>query len=149
MRAPIRTVLAVPLVLAAVTAGSAGDAKKDQEALQGTWTVTLAEEKGKKSDDDFVKSLRAEIKDDTIKVFKDDKVMVEVKFKLDPGKKPKEVDFTYLSGEDKGQTELGIYEIAGDTAKFCINEKGKTRPKAFATSKDDDLNLIVIQRKKK
>ncbi len=146
MRAPILTALA--LTLAAVAAGTAGDAKKDQDQLQGTWTVVLLEEKGKKAPEEITKELSAEIKGDKLAILEKGKVMEELRFKLDPTKKPSEVDFTYLTGEDKGKTELGIYEIAGDTVKFCINDSGKPRPKTFSTSKEDELNVVVIKRKK-
>ncbi len=58
------------------------------------------------------------------------------------------IDLTYLSGDEKGQLERGIYQFEGDTVKFCTNEKGKDRPTAFGTSKDDDRTLVVIRRKK-
>jgi uncharacterized protein (TIGR03067 family) len=147
MKAPLLGALTLTLTLAAVaTAGD--DGKKDLAQFQGDWTVAVMEEHGKKAPDDEIKDKRVQIKDDKLTVLEKDKVVLEFRFKLDAAKKPRAIDFTYLTGEDKGTTELGIYEFDGDTVKFCVNEKGKERPKEFTTRPDNELNLVVLKRKK-
>jgi len=38
----------------------------------------------------------------------------------DPTKKPKAIDYMMTEGPTKGKTHLGIYELDGDTVKFCF-----------------------------
>jgi uncharacterized protein (TIGR03067 family) len=146
MRAIMLGVLAAGL--AAATAAAGGDAKKDAARLQGSWSVLHMEEAGKKAPDEIVKAMAVEIKGDKITVTEKGKVVVEFQFKLVPGKKPAEIDLKHLVGDDKGKTEKGIYEFEGDTARFCVADVGKERPKKFATSKDDERTLVVLKRKK-
>ena len=47
-----------------------------------------------------------------------------------------------------GKTVLGIYEINGDTIKYCWAEPGKERPKEFATKTDSNQTLMVLKRVK-
>jgi uncharacterized protein (TIGR03067 family) len=135
--------------LAAATSAVGGEATKaDTARLQGSWTVVLMEEKGNKAPDELLQGMAVEIKGDKITVTEKGKRVVEFGYKLDATKKPATIDLTYLSGEEKGQVELGIYQFEGDTVKFCTTEKGKARPTAFGTSKEDDRTLVVIRRKK-
>src|SRR4051794_22340839 len=135
MRAIILGALAAGLA-AATAAG--GDAKKDTERLQGNWAVLHMEEAGKKAPDEILKAMAVEIKGDKLTVTEKGKVVVEFRFKLVPARKPAEIDLEHLVGDDKGKTEKGIYEFKEDTARFCVGDVGKERPKEFSTSKDDD-----------
>jgi uncharacterized protein (TIGR03067 family) len=147
MRALIPSILAVGLGAGLAAAG--GDATKtDAARLQGNWTVLLMEEKGNKAPDELLQAMAVEIKGDKITVTEKGKLVVEFGYKLDASKKPGAIDLTYLSGDEKGRVERGIYQIEGDTVKFCTREKGKDRPTAFGTSKEDDRTLVVIRRKK-
>src|SRR5262245_15790509 len=147
MRVAMVGLLAAGVLTAPATAG--GDAaKKDMERLQGTWTVVTMEEKGSKAPEEVLKDIAVEIKGDRIIISEKGKLVVEFRYKLDAGKKPRAIDLTHLSGDEKGKTELGIYEVEGDTARFCVSDAARERPGAFGTSKDDDRNLFVIKRKK-
>src|SRR5262245_30654267 len=129
------TILMSVAVLNAI--GGAGDdvAKKDQLALQGSWKVISIEEEGGKLPDAEIKLMTVKIMGDKITV-SDKKTVVTVSFKLDPAKTPKAIDFKILDGPEKGKSELGIYTIKGDTAKFCMNGPGKERPTEFVSKKD-------------
>jgi uncharacterized protein (TIGR03067 family) len=144
MRGMIGAVLAAGL--AAATAAAGGDAKKDSERLQGSWAVVRMEEKGSSAPEDLLKELAVEIKGDRLLVTNQGKPLLEFRYTLDPTKKPRAIDLTHLSGEEKGKTELAIYEVAGDTARFCVGDR--ERPRDFGTAKDDDRTLFVIRRKK-
>jgi uncharacterized protein (TIGR03067 family) len=147
MRTTMLSVLAVGLV--AATAGAGGDATaRDRARLQGHWTVVLMEEKGNKAPDELLQTMAVEIKDDRIIVREMGELVVEFGYKLDATRKPGTIDLTYLTGDEKGQVELGIYQIEGPTVKFCTSEKGKSRPTAFGSSRDDDRTVVVIRRKK-
>ena len=53
-------------------------------------------------------------------------------FTIDSSKNPKWVDSTSLSGPEKGQVSLGIYEILdSNTVRACWANPGKPRPTSF------------------
>jgi uncharacterized protein (TIGR03067 family) len=117
-------------------AAVAGDAKDDTAKLQGKWAV---EKDGKKLELTFTKN------DFTInfggKEFKGT-------FKIDPKKKPKELDMTIKEGDEKfkDKTALCIYEFEGDSLKWCANEPGKTdRPKEFPAKEFDGGPLLYVK----
>ena len=138
---------AAALLLAAVPI-PAGDAKRELEKFQGLWSVAAETSSGIAVPADRLKGRQLEVKGNRYNA-KSPATGGELgTFALDPDKKPRAIDLTHLSGEEKGKTELGIYEVSGDTAQFCVSEAGKERPTAFSTTKDDDRNLFVIKRKK-
>lgn len=148
----MRTIILAAFVatLAAVTATAGGEAaKKDAERLQGNWTVLRMEEGGKKAPDELLKATVVTIKGDELTVTENGKPVVAFRMKLDPRKKPAEVNLTHLGGDDKDKTEQGIYEFKkDDTVWFCVADIGKKRPTSFETKKDDEHTLVVIKRKK-
>ena len=52
--------------------------------------------------------------------------------KIDPTKKPKQLDIISGEGPNKGKSLLGIYELDGDTLRYCVSPPGKTRPTEFS-----------------
>ena len=71
--------------------------------------------------------------------------------RLDPSKKPREMDFVHLEGLLRDKTWQAIYELDGGTLKICYAEadSGKERPKEFKTQPDSALLLIVLKRNMK
>jgi uncharacterized protein (TIGR03067 family) len=70
-------------------------------------------------------------------------------FKIDPSKKPKEIDIT-LHLKQGDRTVLGIYEIKGDALKVCFfDSKSGRRPTEFATKEGLNIGLITLTRAKK
>jgi uncharacterized protein (TIGR03067 family) len=103
----------------------AGDTKEDLKKLEGTWK---GEFEGKKFE------MKMEKDKFTVTFsFGDNDIVFKGKIKIDPSKKPKEIDLTVEEGKDfQGKTSQGIYEVDGDSLKWCANEPGMdTRPKAF------------------
>jgi uncharacterized protein (TIGR03067 family) len=41
------------------------------------------------------------------------------------------IDYDMTEGPTKGEKHLGIYELDGDTVKFCFAAPGKDRPTAL------------------
>ncbi|MHB1034394.1 MAG: TIGR03067 domain-containing protein [Pirellulales bacterium] len=62
---------------------------------------------------------------------------------LDGTKTPKQID---AMTDGKEGTQTGIYAISGDTLKLCLSQQGRQRPDQFATQKDSDTILIVLER---
>lgn len=128
MGPPIISAIALLLVSAATQDVASADLKK----FQGTWRLVSAELDGKKTPDDEVKKINLTIQDNKFILRKDDKVLSEGTFKLDPAKKPKAIDETLTAGPRKGKTFLAIYEIDDTHHKICFAAAGKERPTEFS-----------------
>src|ERR1043165_9108456 len=102
--------------------------KKEMMLLEGEWSMVSGERDGQKLPDEFVKTGKRTAKDGETSVTLNDMLYMKAKFTIDPSKKPKEIDYTITEGAEKGKTRLGIYEIDGDTAKFCFGAPGDKRP---------------------
>jgi uncharacterized protein (TIGR03067 family) len=77
-----------------------------------------------------------------------DKVVASGVFKIDADKKPKEIDIMDESGTKNEKTKLGIYEIDGDTYKYCLAPAGKPRPTEFTSKAGSGDSLGVMKREK-
>lgn len=122
-------------------------AKKDLEALAGTWAMTALEVEGEKVSEERIQG--------TELVIKDGKYIVtargqsyETAITLDPSKKPKEIDMTFKDGPNKDKVQRAIYELEGDTFKLCRSrDPDFGRPKDFTTSPGTGLFVIVWKRR--
>jgi uncharacterized protein (TIGR03067 family) len=143
------------LLLTAGLLVAAGDAqedaiKKDRQALQGTWQLTVYEVDGNKPLPDDQLGIIKAIFDASGKltVQADGNTVVESVTKIDPAKKPKTIDFTFTEGEQKGEMAQGIYELKGDTLRYCRAVPGKDRPTEFASKPGTGHVLAVYKREK-
>jgi uncharacterized protein (TIGR03067 family) len=126
------------------------DAKKDLEALQGTWKVESFTVAGMKAPDDDIKKATFMVKGDKYTVTIDGKEDETGTIKLDAGKKPKMIEFDITSGKDKGKKQRGIYTLEGDTFTFCMAFPGEDeRPTKLESAKDSKTILGVLKREKK
>ena len=122
--------------------------KAELKKLDGVWEGYAVEGKGEKPDRGPV-HLRLTIKGDTITAFdlKDNKDMGRGTFKLDPTQKLKTLDATgVLLPAKRDRTFLGIYELDGDTLKWCVDNRRKDRPTEFRTN--NGAYLLILKRKK-
>ncbi len=131
----------------------ADDAKKEQagdaKQMAGVWSLVSAERDGQPAPEEFVKSLRREVKDDEYALTRDGETLGKGKFKVDSTTKPKTIDFMPTEGNAKGMTMLGIYELTGDNLKVCYAAPGKDRPKEFSAPAGSGNTLSVWKREKK
>jgi uncharacterized protein (TIGR03067 family) len=152
MRRVVLAVLTVGLLFGVGATGNAGEkaGKKDEERLQGTWSVVSGEKSGEKAPED-------EIKDVTITFDAGGKVMVkglkgnqefEGSYKLNPSKKPREVDLT-LNIAGKEEALKGIYLLEKDSLKLCVAAPPGERPTEFATAAGSNSMLIVLKREER
>lgn len=131
----------------------ADPAQKDLKTLQGTWVTLKLVINGTTLVD-----LKEPPKEGLISTitYDDHKWVIKLgntelstgTSKLDPTKTPKQIDLTNLTGPDKGQTLLAIYELDGDEYRACIAAPGKDRPTEF-TSKEGSGQRLIISRKQK
>jgi uncharacterized protein (TIGR03067 family) len=128
-------------------------AKGDLEKLSGTWLTvslvndgkTIVDEKAPPKEGPTTKLVYDGNKW-TIKV--GDKSVASGIFKIDATKSPKEIDVLDESGKANDKTKLGIYELNGDTYKFCLAAAGKPRPTEFASKEGSGHSLGVSKREK-
>ena len=118
------------LVIASLAAGGTllGDDKdageNELKKLQGTWQFVSHEMRGKPSTPEELAKMKITFTGDKWVVREDGKVLQEGTHKLDPTKKPAQLDAVVTGGEGKGTTMLGIYELKGDTLKVCFDLQG-------------------------
>lgn len=115
----------------------------DQEKLEGKWKLTRYERAGAE---------KPLLKNDIAIIAKGKLTFAYGKnlgVKLDPAKTPKEIDLVN-AGMNKRETWKGIYELQGDTLKFCVaTGSDQTRPKEFTTKGvDSSVMYFVYQRMK-
>jgi uncharacterized protein (TIGR03067 family) len=75
---------------------------------------------------------------------------IEGTHRLDPTKKPKQIEAVRTKGPHKGEKMVGIYELDGDTFKVCFAAPGKTdRPTEFKSTAGSGQRVLVLKREKK
>jgi uncharacterized protein (TIGR03067 family) len=117
----------------------------DLDKLQGTWQVTATEFDGRALSEDMIKDRQIVFKDDTFAAVVGGLKRKTLAFKLDPSKKPKQIDIT---NPDKQDTAHGIYELTKDSLKLCYGEPGASRPAEFASPAGERVFLITLTRQK-
>jgi uncharacterized protein (TIGR03067 family) len=124
----------------------------DLAKLQGTWATVSLVNDGKTLVDEKnppkgpATKLAYEGDKWLIKV--DGKTVASGVFKIDSTKSPKEIDIYDESGKKNDKTILGLYEIDGDTYKFCVAPVGKPRPTKFTSEAGSGNSLGVSKREK-
>ena len=53
-------------------------------------------------------------------------------YRVNPWAQPPTIDVLVTQGASRGQTMLGIYEIAGDRLRVCLAAAGRERPRDFS-----------------
>ena len=119
----------------------------DDGSLDGTWSPSAAEMAGEKFPDEVRKTIKLVIADGkyTATVGKDPDLGT---VKLDPSKKPRELDITGTEGPNKGRTIRAIYERDGDTLRICYDLGGQGRPSELRTTPGTRLFLVEYKRRK-
>jgi len=134
------------LNLAPIRAEESKAAKKDLAALQGEWSMVSGSADGQPMPDEMRKQMKRVCKGDETTTTMSGQVFFKAKITIDPSKKPKTIDYQMTEGFTKGKTQLGIYELEGDTFKSCFAKPGADRPTDF-TSKTG-LTLSTWKRDK-
>ncbi len=122
--------------------------KAELEKLNGTWEVTSIKIQGIELADKLAEKMFITFKSGEF-TWSNGEQPGKIVF-IDPGKTPKQIDYTCTEGPNKGKTQKAIYKLDGDTFTDCFGETGDdTRPKDFTSTKDDEQTVMVYKRVKK
>lgn len=140
----MRLFMFIGIVCFLIAANAPSDqVKKDMARLEGEWSMVSGQINGKAMPDAFLKGSKRVAKDGITTVTIGGMPFMKAKFTIDPSKKPKTMDYLMLEGFTKGKKQLGIYELDGDTVKFCFASPGKDRPKDFTAKEGSGQTLSV------
>jgi uncharacterized protein (TIGR03067 family) len=147
--------LAIGVLAAFLTPGRAQGDKEDAKKLQGAWEVTELIVGGVKVPEKEIKGTKFVFEGDKLTIVPSmpDAEAVEKRlftFKLDPAQKPAAIDLTAQDGDLKGTVSPGIYELKGDTLRWCQSddEKNKDRPKTFDSPDKSRIYVFTFKRVK-
>ena len=143
-------IVLVALSLAVLAAkGDDADLQKELAALEGEWTMVSGERDGLPLPPDQITDVKRISMDGETSIVADGQVHVRARYTIDPSKKTKTIDHAQLEGPNKGKTQLGIYELNGDTVKFCFGGPSQERPTDFKTTEGSGKSISVWKRIKK
>jgi uncharacterized protein (TIGR03067 family) len=147
----LRNALLIGLTAFAISQVQAEDSeatKKDMAQLQGEWSMVSGSADGQPMPAEMLKQMKRVCKADEATTMMGTQVFLKAKITIDPSKKPKTIDYQMTEGFTKGKTQLGIYEVDGDTFKACFSKPGAERPTDFTTKPGDGRTLSVWKRDK-
>jgi uncharacterized protein (TIGR03067 family) len=151
MRTRCFVVLVTGLLATFDVRGKDESPKGDLEKLQGTWSTVSLVNNGKTLLDQTTPpnpgpatKLAYEGNKWMVKV--GDKIVASGITKLDSSRNPKEIDVMDETGMKNEKTKLGIYELDGDTYKYCLAPAGKPRPTGFVSREGSGHSLGVSKR---
>jgi uncharacterized protein (TIGR03067 family) len=125
-------------------------ARRDLALLHGEWRIVSWETEGEKVPREKLGDNRLKFEGDEYSQSAGIETIERGKVVLKPSESPKTLDFIIKEGDDKGKTQLGIYELEGDTLKICVNKAGSTeRPTSFTTKPNSQMTSVVLKRNAK
>ena len=122
--------------------------KNDMASLQGEWTMVSGSADGQPMPEEMLKQMKRVCKGDEATTTMAGRIYLKAKITIDPTKEPKTIDYEMIDGFTKGQRQLGIYEVDGDTFKSCFGKPGAERPTDFTSKPGDGRTLSVWKRQK-
>jgi uncharacterized protein (TIGR03067 family) len=139
------------LILMAGLLLAADPGKSDLDNLQGTWLTVSLVSNGKTVVDENVPPKPGPVtkliyEGSKWKVTVGEKTVATGTWKIDSAKNPKELDVMDESGTINDQTKRAIYELEGDTFRYCIGPAGKPRPTEFS-AKEGSGNALIVSRR--
>lgn len=132
-----------PLILTLVL-GFAAD--KDLDKLQGAWQVEKIVGRGKELTGERARAITFVVDKDSMQRFVNGVDRKDpATIKIDASKMPPQIDL--MPAKQGDPTMLGIYEIDGDTLKWCFS--AEKRPAKFESAEGGDATLIILKRAKR
>src|SRR5262245_34353663 len=119
--------------------------RDDLDLLQGTWSVTSLEVEGQKMTAGMLDGAQIVIKGNRF-TSTGMGAVYKGTLKIDATAKPARLDMKFSAGPEKGNTNLGIYKLDGDTWKLCLAMRGDVRPLKFASLPGSGFALETLTR---
>ena len=119
--------------------------REDLELLQGTWSVSALAVDGQIMPEEMLTNARVVVKGGR---FTSEGMGAVYKgtIELDTSTKPRQINMRFDAGPEKGNTNLGIYKLDGDTWKLCLATRGTIRPSRFASTPGSGFGLETLTR---
>jgi len=118
---------------------------KDLDTLQGSWRVTALEVNGETMPVDTLGSAGIVINGGRF-ISTGMGNEYEGTFEVETKSRPRKLTMKFDTGPEKGNTNLAIYEIKGDSWKLCIATQGTVRPSRFGTKPGDGFVFETLTR---
>ena len=119
--------------------------RDDLKLLQGTWTLTGLKIDGQEMSNSMFADAQVVVKGDRFTTTGMGSVYKGL-LTLDAAADPPQIDMKFDAGPEKGNTNLGIYKIDGDTWKLCLATRGSVRPTRFAATPGSGFALETLTR---
>jgi uncharacterized protein (TIGR03067 family) len=105
--------------------------RDDLDLLQGTWAVTELQMEGQTISGGMLSNARVEISGSRFSS-RGMGTVYEGTVTLNDSANPHQLNMKFDAGPESGNTNLGIYELSGDTWKICLSTRGEVRPTEFS-----------------
>jgi uncharacterized protein (TIGR03067 family) len=138
----------IALLMLVLLAADDRETKSDLAKFQGSWRFVSVTTDGTPASPDQLKD-SAVTNDGTTFTFKEPGNSGAGTFRIDAMKDPRQLDITFSTGPDKGQTVLGIYRFEGNRVRVCLGTPGKPRPTKFEAPAGSGFVLEVLEPIKK
>jgi uncharacterized protein (TIGR03067 family) len=119
--------------------------QKEIEKLQGNWNIVSLEMDGRTMSAASLGGARIAIQGDRFTSIGMG-ATYEGTIALDPSANPKAFSLNFTTGPEKGNANLGIYELNGDTWRICLATHGPKRPQTFAAAPGSGIALEILKR---
>jgi|SRR6266481_5777979 uncharacterized protein (TIGR03067 family) len=119
--------------------------RQDLDLLQGSWSVTALNVEGQKMSADMLANAQITIKGNRF-TSTGMGAVYKGTLELDASKSPQHLTMKFDAGPEKGNTNLGIYKLEGDTLKLCLATRGAVRPSRFAAPAGSGFALETLTR---
>jgi uncharacterized protein (TIGR03067 family) len=133
-------------LITAVPAGSQGQENADRQRLVGTWTGWIVEGRGDRPNAMIGKITEMVITNQTIRARDDQRDMGEGNYRVGRDQGWGTLDTAATGGPLRGKSYLGIYQLDGDTLRWCTANPGRPRPTQLMTRRGDGWYLMVLRR---
>ena len=130
-------IAAIALTTGFLTQGAKGTT--GAAALQGTWVISSL---NGQSAPEGSPELKLTFAGDKYHQTLGTEVNERGTFKVDASKQPMTIDLIITEGQDAGKTQLGVFEVTGDTLRASLDTPGAAQRPADFTSKDGVLSFV-------
>jgi uncharacterized protein (TIGR03067 family) len=125
---------------------SQGQERAEKPRLTGTWTGWVVDGRGERPNEGVSKITEMVITDKTIRAHDDQRDMGEGSYRIGRDQGWGTLDATGTAGPTRGRTFGGIYQLDGNTLRWCTSQPGRGRPTELMTRRGNGQYLMVLKR---